>query len=177
MPDYSKGKIYKILNNIDDEIYVGSTTETLGQRMAKHRHSMKAKPQYKLYKHMHELDVGNFYIELIENYPCNDVYALRAREGDVIRQIATLNKQIAGRTQKERYQETIEDKKAYDIKYHASYDSIFYETKKDVINHKRRQKVACECGFMSNKANLYKHKQSSNHFSRKEQIEKEKIGV
>jgi len=32
MPDYSKGKIYKILNNIDDDIYVGSTTETLGQK-------------------------------------------------------------------------------------------------------------------------------------------------
>ena len=39
MPDYSKGKIYKILDSIDDEIYVGSTTETLGARMAKHRAS------------------------------------------------------------------------------------------------------------------------------------------
>ena len=109
MPDYSKGKIYKILNNIGDEIYVGSTTETLGQKMAKHRHSMKAKPQYKLYKHMHELDVGNFYIELIENYPCNDVYELRAREGHVIRQIGTLNKQIAGRTAKQYYEDNFEE--------------------------------------------------------------------
>ena len=37
MPDYSKGKIYKMLNTIDDEIYVGSTIETLRQRMATHR--------------------------------------------------------------------------------------------------------------------------------------------
>ena len=108
MPDYSKGKIYKILNNIDDEIYVGSTTETLGQRMAKHRHSIKAKPQYNLYNHMHELGVENFYIELIENYPCNDVYELRAREGHVIRQIGTLNKRIAGRTYKEWYDDNTE---------------------------------------------------------------------
>ena len=41
MPDYSKGKIYKILNTIDDEIYIGSTCETLGQRMSKHRHRLK----------------------------------------------------------------------------------------------------------------------------------------
>ena len=101
MPDYSKGKIYKILNNIDDEIYVGSTTETLGQRMAKHRRKMKTTPQYKLYSHMHKLGVSKFYIELIENYPCNDVYELRAREGHFIREIGTLNKKIEGRTRKE----------------------------------------------------------------------------
>ena len=42
MPDYSKGKIYKILNNIDNEIYVGSTIKTLSQRMACHRSNLKA---------------------------------------------------------------------------------------------------------------------------------------
>ena len=62
MPDYQNGKIYKILNNIDGEIYVGSTIEALGQRMSKHRYTMKKQPHYKLYKHMHELDVDNFYI-------------------------------------------------------------------------------------------------------------------
>ena len=76
-----------MLYNIDDEIYVGSTTETLGQRMAKHRYSMKQRSHYKLYKHMNKLDVNNFYIELIEHYPCNDVYELRAREGYYIREI------------------------------------------------------------------------------------------
>ena len=79
MPDYSKGKIYKILNNIDDEIYVGSTIKTLSQRMANHRCDAKTKPHYKLYKHMFELGVDKFYIELIENYSCNDIYELRAR--------------------------------------------------------------------------------------------------
>ena len=56
MPDYAKGKIYKILNTIDDEMYVGSTVETLGQRMAKHRSDMKRR-QYKLYNHMNKLGV------------------------------------------------------------------------------------------------------------------------
>ena len=36
MPDCSKGKMYKKLNTIDDDIYVGSTVETLSQRMTKH---------------------------------------------------------------------------------------------------------------------------------------------
>ena len=82
-------------------MYVGSTIKTLSQRMAKHRSTMKTIPRYKLYKHMHELDVDNFYIELIENYPCNDIYELRAREGYYIREIGTLNTNVAGRTHRE----------------------------------------------------------------------------
>ena len=41
MSDYSKSKKYKILNSIDDEIYVGSTMKTLSQRMAQHRLAVK----------------------------------------------------------------------------------------------------------------------------------------
>ena len=34
---------------------------------------------------MRELGVENFYIELIENFPCDTVEELRAREGHYIR--------------------------------------------------------------------------------------------
>ena len=101
MPDYSKGKIYKVLNTIDDEIYIGPTIETLGQRTAKHRNDMKRWSHRILYQHVHKLSVDNFYIELIEYYPCNDSYESGAREGHFIRQLGTLNKQIAGITKKE----------------------------------------------------------------------------
>ena len=100
MPDYSKGKLFKVLNAIDDGIYVGSTINALSQRMAAHRSIKKSRPQYLLYKHMHELGVENFYIELIGNYSCNDIYELRAREGHYLREGGTLNRLIAGRTPK-----------------------------------------------------------------------------
>ena len=105
MPDYSKGNTYKILNHIDDETYVGSTIKSLSQRMAQHRLAVKKGENCKLYKHMHELGAEHFYIELIENYSCNDIYELRAREGHFIRERGTLNKVIAGRTNKEYHQE------------------------------------------------------------------------
>jgi len=117
MPDYSKGKIYKILNTIDDNVYVGSTVETLSLRMAKHRSHVKARPHFKLYEHMNELGVENFYIELIENCPCNDIYELRAREGHYIRKIGTLNKLIAGRTLKEYQTDNKEHIKEYNKQY------------------------------------------------------------
>ena len=41
--DYKNGKIYCIRNNIDDNIYVGSTTQPLSKRMALHRQSARIK--------------------------------------------------------------------------------------------------------------------------------------
>ena len=41
MVNYSDGKIYKIYNNKDDEIYIGSTCCSLSTRMSKHRYRAK----------------------------------------------------------------------------------------------------------------------------------------
>ena len=43
MPNYSKGKIYKIVANTDEEYkpYVGSSCQTLCQRMAGHSANYK----------------------------------------------------------------------------------------------------------------------------------------
>ena len=50
---------------------------------------------------MNELGVDNFYIELIENFPCENVELLRKREGELIRELGTLNSRIERRTSKE----------------------------------------------------------------------------
>ena len=39
--DYSKAKIYQIINDVSDDIYIGSTCQPLSKRMAEHRTSMK----------------------------------------------------------------------------------------------------------------------------------------
>ena len=100
--NYQNGKIYGIRNNVDEDIYVGSTTQTLSKRMAKHRIDMIGnKKDRKLYSKMNELGVENFYIELIENCPSENLEQLRKREGHHIREIGTLNSLIAGRSKKE----------------------------------------------------------------------------
>ena len=150
MPDYSKGKIYKILNNIDDEVYVGSTIETLGRRMGKHRDAMKKQQQTKLYEHMNELGVENFYIELIENFPCNDIYELRAREGYFIREIGTLNKRVEGRTTKEYHKQYYEE--------HKEELKQYREEHKEHINEKNTCNI---CGCQVNRRNLSRHQKSN----------------
>ena len=47
---------------------------------------------------MNELGVENFYIELIEQFPCENKEQLLAKEGEYIRKMATLNHQTQGRT-------------------------------------------------------------------------------
>jgi len=69
MPNYQEGKIYKIVNDVDDEIYVGSTCNTLAKRFGDHKSSITKRPKYKIYQKMSEMGVNNFRIILVENYP------------------------------------------------------------------------------------------------------------
>ena len=65
------------------------------------------------------LDIGvkHFYIELIEHYPCDIKVELTKREGHFIREIATLNIVMAGRTKQEWTNENKEHVKATQKQY------------------------------------------------------------
>ena len=149
MPDYSNAKIYKLLNSVDADVYVGSTTTPLSHRMGKHRSDCKCnaiKQKYKLYVHMTKIGVDNFYIELLENYPCSNKEELTAREGRFIREIGTLNKKIEGRTEKEYYQDNIEK-----------------EREKSRNNYKKKQICTCECGTYVNIHHIARHRETVKH--------------
>jgi hypothetical protein len=118
MPDYSRGKIYTIRNRNDkSKIYVGSTIEPLCRRLAKHKHKSKSHGHYILYIEVNN-DWDNWYIELYENYPCDSKEELLKREGEVIREIGTLNNKIAGRDLKQYYIDNIDKIKKYKQEYY-----------------------------------------------------------
>lgn len=101
--DYQNGKVYQILNYVTDDVYVGSTCQSLSKRMSKHRGVMNNKTckHRPLYSLMRKHGRDNFYIELIEEYPCDNKDQLRAREGFYQRERATLNIRVEGRTTQE----------------------------------------------------------------------------
>ena len=105
MPDYSKGKVYRILQDNEKTVYIGSTTQPLSARMAQHRKGIKHSPHFKLYTLMAAAGVDHFSIELVADFPCERSEQLRAEEGRHIRLNKTVeegaNKVIAGRTRKE----------------------------------------------------------------------------
>ena len=63
---YSRGKIYKLVNSVDDKIYVGSTCLSLSKRFYEHKKQARHKP---LPAHIHLNTIGwdNVRIILIEN--------------------------------------------------------------------------------------------------------------
>ena len=130
---YKNGKIYKIWNSVNNDIYVGSTYSDLCKRMAKHRDALTVEKlqQRSLYKLMAELGKDKFHIELIEDYPCDNKEQLRKREGHFIRILGTLNMKIENRTRKER-DDTNKDK----IK---QYMETYREEKKEHILHTAKE--------------------------------------
>ena len=146
--DYKNGKIYQILNNVNDDVYVGSTTQPLCKRLYKHKADTKVR-DCNIHKLIRELGEDKFYIELIESYPCNNREELRAREGYYIRERGSLNKAIAGRTR----QEWVEDNKEYDKQYH--------DKNKEHIHQRKNEKITCNvCGCHLNKSSISKHQKT-----------------
>ena len=133
--NYQNGKIYCIRNDVDDDIHVGSTTQPLSKRMAWHRNKStteKGRKYMKICRKMFEYGFDNFYIELIEEYPCENVEQLHKREGEIIREWKPiLNKKIEGRTRQEYYDDNKEK-----IKDNAKH---YYQENKDkiLVYHKK----------------------------------------
>jgi lysine/ornithine N-monooxygenase len=103
---YKNGKIYTIrCKNDDTLLYVGSTVQPLFKRWHQHKknsiNEKSIKYNYPLYKKIRETNIEDWYIELYEEFSCENKEQLNKREGQIIREIGTLNKRIEGRTPKE----------------------------------------------------------------------------
>ena len=162
MPNYQDGKIYKIVCNITDECYIGSTCEPrLARRLAKHVSDFKSWKEGKRHK-ISSFDIienGNYQILLIETYPCNSKDELTAREGEVIRQskldCQCVNRYIAGRSHKQ----YCNDNKEVLIQRKQVYRAI----NKEVIRSKRAEKITCSCGSSFGKYEKSRHERSNKH--------------
>ena len=144
--DYSNGKIYKIASKDTKKIYIGSTTATLNSRMYKHKqdyclyiNSLGAKIySFELFD---EVGIDKCYIELICEYPCENSHQLALEEGrhQMLNLFNIVNKNIAGRTVKQYYQdnkEIILDKKREYYKNHSktrkAYQNKYNKLKKEL---------------------------------------------
>jgi hypothetical protein len=113
MKKFSKGKIYKIVCNLTKKIYIGSTCEsTLARRLAKHVSYINFYIKNNKTIHLSSYDIikgGDYYIELIELFPCNSKDELFVREKYYIDLINCINKN--------KPISTLEEKKEYSINY------------------------------------------------------------
>ena len=169
--DFKNGKIYCIRNTVDDDIYVGSTTQPLSKRMSKHRCDVKGyKQNRKLYAKMNELGIDSFYIELIEEYPCDNVEQLRKREGHFIREISTLNQHVAGRSGADWYAEhkdILKEKHKYyrekNIEHCIEVMKKYQSENNDKIKEWKTTRHNCGCGSCYTNANKSEHMKTKKH--------------
>ena len=135
MSDYSQGKIYIIKNDENEEVYIGSTVQTLAERLRNHKKDYKRwLDGHGHYTSSYEIvQFESCRIELLQEYPCDSGDELRKKEGEYIRQYKEncINIQIAGRTAKERYESNRDEI----LEYHKEYR----ETHKEVISEKKKK--------------------------------------
>jgi hypothetical protein len=80
---YARGKIYKIVSDSCDDIYIGSTCEpTLARRLAGHvgDYAKYLRGTYKYISSFQILERGDYSIVLIKEYPCENKAQLFSKE-------------------------------------------------------------------------------------------------
>ena len=145
---YQEGKIYKIVCNITGEVYIGSTIDTLQERLRKHTTNDFSVSRY-------IIERGDYKIEHIKDYPCNSKKELEEEESKYIRNNKCINVVIPNRTKKEWTEDNKEKVKQYKQKYK--------EKNREQTNKKQKEKITCECGSIIRKNDISTHRRTKKH--------------
>jgi GIY-YIG catalytic domain len=183
---YQNGKVYSLSSVNRDKVYIGSTTSTLNQRLAKHKCDYKRWLDGKKTNSISSFEIiecGNYIIDLLENYPCLTKQELCSKEQEWIEKTANcVNtcKAYTGLSKKEyikeyskEYKKTEKSKK-YQKEYkkteeYKEYRKKYKKTEKSKEYHKNwhKQRIAtkinCECGGKTDLANKPRHEKSIQH--------------
>lgn len=190
MSSYANGKIYKIVCNITGKCYIGSTVETLNDRLSKHLYDYKMykkDPNYKYLSSYQVLESENYTISLVENFPCSNRHELWVREYEHVKKNDCVNQQAPIRSKKQYYEDNKEERLAYGRKYKQRHkeelkekNKIYVEKNKDKILQKQKQyyqdniekfkeyrsaKFQCECGGHYTRFHKTRHLNSQKHLN------------
>ena len=188
MVNYQLGKIYKIVDNTNGNIYIGSTCEPiLSRRLAQHKatYNQYLKGNYPFVTSFDILKNDNYEIVLLELYPCNSKDELHSKERFYIENNECINKYIPTRTikecmkqyRKEHKDEIAEYKKQYReqnkediLQYHKDY----YKNNLEKIKQYATAIIKCGCGSDIQQTYKAKHFKSKKHLAYLESLKDEK---
>lgn len=162
MSKYQKGKIYKLVSNYTDEIYIGSTIQPLNKRISQHRENRNDCASKKL------TELGEIKIILIENFPCESKEELLKRERFYIESMDCLNKRCPIITETERKESHYKNYLIYQklnsekIKEHKRFYSL---KNKEKINEKKKIKYNCDCGSSLRVNEKARHEKTKKHIT------------
>jgi len=168
---YKNGKIYKLVNDVDDKIYIGSSCNVLATRLNQHKAKSKCYPDRHVYKHLNEIGWESVKIILVEDYPCDTKKHLEARERHWIDTLKPeLNKQFPTRTKVEYRIDNKEKIAEYKQQYRidnkekiAEYHQQYYNENRTVLLENRKIKYECSCGGCYTTRHKSSHEKSKKH--------------
>jgi len=178
------GRVYKISSK--DKTYIGSTTQTLEQRLLRHRKDYTYYLDGKqCYITSYEVLKDEHTIELIYEGEFETETHLHRMEGEYQRKIDCVNRCIAGRTKEEYYQDHKEEiKEQRHIYHHTNKEECnkisreyyqdnkedlleqkkqYYQDHKEAIQEKRKEKITCICGSVCRIDCKTQHERSKKH--------------
>jgi hypothetical protein len=181
--DYSKSKIYKIIDNTTQKIYIGSTLKSLSGRLSQHKSDYKRylNGRFRYITSFEILKNENYNIILIENcINVTNIELLRSRERYYIETLECVNKTIPGRNKKEYYQNNkkeiiIKRKQYYEEnkeatliqkkKYRQDNKQTIQIKDKQRYQEKQNEKFDCFCGGKFTLQHRAKHQQTKKHLN------------
>ena len=133
--NYNNSKVYKIISDHTDKIYIGSTCSTLSKRIYEHKANYKSYQNGK-YHNVTSFDLislGDVDIILIEDYPCKNKNQLHARERYWMEQNKNIivNNHMPTRTKKEYREENKEQLNEKNKEYYNQNKEVILEKCKD----------------------------------------------
>ncbi len=150
MTQYTNAKIYKIVDNTNNNVYYGSTTKPLKIRLQCHQSGYKQflKGNRFFMTSFIILKNDNYSIHLVENYPCNNNEELQLREKFYIKNNDCINHLMSGKTNKP---------------YYAEWSDLIKDAYRR-LERRRNHKHDCVCG------GKYTHKHKSEHDKTKKHV-------
>ena len=199
--NYQNGKIYKIVCNITNKIYVGSTCkprlcDRLGQHRGKYKEYLKGLHKNR-YTSFDVIQGGDYSIVLLELCPCENKEELLKKEREYIESLECVNKCIPGRSMREYQKANVEKIKEYKKEYYQNNkekinerakeykkdyrknnkekikekEKEYRENNKEKISERKKEKIKCVCGVEVKRYDIMRHMRTKKHLKLMEQLE------
>ena len=156
--DYSQAKIYKVSNDFNSDIWIGRTCDTLIKKFSVHKADAirNLRKDCVLHNLIREHGFDRFRIQLIEDFPCEDLYQLRQRQGHYIRELKAINKYADDKDYYEKNKEHINER----YKEYAQKSEV-----KECIKERSSEIIVCECGCSFTRYSLKRHQKTKVHLN------------
>jgi DNA repair photolyase len=195
--DFWYGFTYELYNDLDEQVYIGSSTTTETQRFSEHKSSSK-EGKYKIYIKMREQGIEHWNIRIISEYLIKNRDLLRIEEQkeiDKIPEELKLNELRAYRSEEQQKEYKKEYQKEYQKEYRDTNKEYikerdkkyyeenkeklnkkskkYYDKNKEILKKKAREKVQCICGDIISKGCLLRHMKTQIHLTNMENIKED----